>query len=133
MLCSLILHVAAMHFGTAQHYRTMVPGAGVECEVVDSISIAAGGYKNTDGDRSAYLVGAKDWKLTKDLQVGFFTGAINGYQWRNKGDWDYFGGLEAKWNFTDQVAFRAQIIPRPDPNTKAVIGIGFSYSFNLGE
>lgn len=133
MICALITHIAAMHFGTAQHYRTMIPGAGLECQVADSVSVAVGGYKNSEGDRSTYLVAAKDWNIVGPVSAGVFLGTINGYKWRNDGNWDYFGGIETKIKLTEDFAIRAQLIPRPDPNTKAVIGIGVSYNFNVGE
>lgn len=129
MLCSVIIHVAALHFGAQNHYRSLVPGAGLDCEIVDSVSIAAGSYRNSVGDRSNYLLAAKDFKLTSSLKAGFFIGGVDGYYWRKQGKFDYFAGLQGSYKVFDRWSLRMQLIPNPTPRSVSVIGLGFSYSF----
>lgn len=134
MICSLLVHIAAIHIGFSQHYRSMVPGAGLDCEVTDSISLAIGSYRNSVGDRSNYLLAAKDFQVSSSVKAGFFIGGVDGYYWRNRGKLDYFGGLRSSVKLTDSTSLQIQFIPGQQYTRQGVICIGFSHSFgNIGE
>lgn len=82
IICGALIQLAAIHQAAGMHGYT--PGAGVECQRGEIVA-AAGGYRNSQGGRSAYAAAGVLPLQIGPVRIGAVVGAVNGYRYRSGG------------------------------------------------
>jgi len=124
MNCAALIHLFALHAG---NYDTSLatPGAGVICQVAQA-EVAAGVYRNSERHTSVYAVaGGLPWSIGP-VRLGAFAGTVNGYTWRQSGNYRPFAGLQATVP-SPVGTLRLQLVPRPSRDCIAALGVGLQF------
>ena len=124
LTCALLLHLGAYHVGpdvsTLRHYT---PGVGLVCPVGE-LEAAAGVYRNSWGDASAYVAIGQEPVHLGVLQIGAFAGVVSGYGDRVRA----MAGLQSSMPFLDG-RLRLQLVPKPSRSTDMALGLAYQINF----